>query len=1021
MKNKVFTLVFAFLAMAGNAIWGQSYGSADSPVEIKITGIEDDPFGTNGEESGDGWKATQGDITTEGNKLVISANGYYKISDEATTEPDNSNVQIIVNENLDNVFITVKDIKTNAQLNNDLKRESTTEKYNNRCAFEIGSGSKVTLNWEGENKFWSSPERAGINVKPGATLILAGPDTGENSLEAGSLCNTGTDDTNGAGIGGDEIEPDFGTIIIESGHVKARCESKGDKVDAQAAGIGGGYDPDGKGTSGTIIIKGGTVEAACWSNDKGEDYDGTNGNGYAWGAGIGGGMGGTVDNIIILGGDVKAYSTEGDDIGTGKYYSNYNHPNIIIGNAEKDSNTQVGTTDKSELTVDETNYFDGLSKPEKLAEGYTNKGTVTMPEGTQLYYPYKISDEAKFYAYNVKLDENMFSEESHSITSKTEYGNRRNYYYGANMSFTEGALSCSQDHLFLGWYDAADNKTASVKEDNNAKFTMPSTEPTKLVSYKYDAVWVDNEMDITVRTGTTWAGKTGDYTPEIEYVPTDLNVNNLTFSLSTYDGNTTMPSEFTDLKFEGNQLQGKVNLQGDDTYKKIVIKAKVKLGDDGEEKETTINVVIVDAYMINSASVDLNKEHVYNGQLHNGTSGTEMDDWVLDVKMTEDIMGDPLQEPATLREGKHYRIYQYTYNKETNPDTAKDNDTESLPIKNAGTYSNITIEAINDALFDFTLDPKQTGKYILAGTDQVITVAQREMNVLLKAEVTTLDELNQLKESKDIESLVNLEEMNDFRGLVEGEEPEINGTISSVKKKDGTDNIYLVTIERSSFQIGESTTFLPSNYKMKVGSEELTDEGKMPTGGEDLVIEVEIKGNDNDNTNDNIHIDRPKKYYHIYIDTVCPGLQLELSKDSVIEGGQVSVYLTVEEKCDTTGFTFEYKRGLKKWWQDLKPLEGVQPGEYIIKNIYSDIYIQALDAILEIEEEPTGIEDVEGAKVYAKEGTIYVYTPNHERVMIVSMNGAIVKSAEQEGMQSYSLNRGIYIVRIGDKVFKIKN
>ncbi|WP_140392811.1 hypothetical protein [Parabacteroides sp. An277] len=1016
MKNKVFTLVFAFLAMAGNAIWGQSYSD---PEEIEITGIEGNSFGTDGKKSGNGWEATHGDIEKEGNKLVISANGYYEISDKATTEPDNSNVQIIVKEDLDNVFITVKNVKTNVQLNNDLDGKSRNEKYGNRCAFEIGSGTTVTLNWEGENKFWSSPERAGINVKPGATLILAGPDTGENSLEAGSLCNTGTDNTNGAGIGGDEIEPNFGTIIIESGHVKARCESKGNKVDAQAAGIGGGYDPDGKGTSGTIIIKGGTIEAACWSNDKGEDYNGTNGNDYAWGAGIGGGMGGTVDNIIILGGNVKAYSTKGDDIGTGA--NCYNHPNIIIGNAEKGGNTQVSTTDNNELTVDETNYFDGLSKPEKPAEGYTNKGTVTMPEGTQLYYPYKISDEAKFYAYNVKLDENMFSEESHSITSKTEYGNRRNYYYGANMSFTEGALSCSQDHLFLGWYDADATTIVPIKEEK-ATFIMPPTPPTSLTPYEYDAVWVDNEMDITVRTGTTWAGETGDYTPEIEYVPTDLNVNNLTFSLSTYDGSTTTPSEFTDLKFEGNQLQGKVNLQDNDTYKKIVIKAKVKLGDDGEEKETTINVIIVDEYMINSASVDLNKDHVYNGQLHNGTSGTEMDDWVLDVKMTKDIMDNPLQESATLREGKHYRIYQYTYNKGTNPETAQDDDTESLPIKDAGTYSNITIEAINDALFDFTLDPKQTGKYTLAGTDQVITVKQREMNILLKAEVTTLDELNQLEENDDVESLVNFEEMRGIRGLVKGEVPEVNGTISSVKKKDGTDNIYLVTIERSSFKIGESTTFLPSNYEMKVGSEKLTNEGQMPTtGDEDLVIEVEIKGNDNDNTNDNIHIDRPKKYYHIYIDTVCPGLQLELSKDSVIEGGQVSVYLTVEEKCDTTGFTFEYKRGLKKWWQDLKPLEGVQPGEYIIKHIYSDIYIQALDAILEIEEEPTGIEDVEGAKVYAKEGTIYVYTPNHERVMIVSMNGAIVKSAEQEGMQSYSLNRGIYIVRIGDKVFKIKN
>ena len=175
-----------------------------------------------------------------------------------------------------------------------------------------------------------------------------------------------------------------------------------------------------------------------------------------------------------------------------------------------------------------------------------------------------------------------------------------------------------------------------------------------------------------------------------------------------------------------------------------------------------------------------------------------------------------------------------------------------------------------------------------------------------------------------------------------------------------------------------------------------------------------------DNQGDGIHIDRPKKYYNIYIDTICPGLNVEVSKDVVQEGHQVSAYLTIQAECDTTGMRFEYKRGLFGYWKDLKKLEGVQPGEYIIKNIYTDIYIRALDATLP-EEEPTGIEDVEGAKAYAKDGSIYVYTPSREQVTIISMSGAIIKNEEQVGLQSYSVSRGIYIVRIGDKVFKLKN
>ena len=180
---------------------------------------------------------------------------------------------------------------------------------------------------------------------------------------------------------------------------------------------------------------------------------------------------------------------------------------------------------------------------------------------------------------------------------------------------------------------------------------------------------------------------------------------------------------------------------------------------------------------------------------------------------------------------------------------------------------------------------------------------------------------------------------------------------------------------------------------------------------------------DEDDDQGNTGIDKPQrpiKYYNIYVDTICPGLDIEVSKDVVAEGHQVSAYLTIQAECDTTDMRFEYKRGLFGYWQDLKELEGVQPGEYIIKNIYTDIYIRALDATMP-EEEPTGIEDAEGVKAYAKDGSIYIYTPNREEVTIISMSGVIIKHAKQVGLQSYNVNRGIYIVRIGEKVFKLKN
>ena len=216
--------------------------------------------------------------------------------------------------------------------------------------------------------------------------------------------------------------------------------------------------------------------------------------------------------------------------------------------------------------------------------------------------------------------------------------------------------------------------------------------------------------------------------------------------------------------------------------------------------------------------------------------------------------------------------------------------------------------------------------------------------------------------------------------------------------------------------IGEEVKSIEASYTFTVTTDVtlIANFQKIDEGGE------EEPGDDDQDNDKPGTIVKPIKYYNIYVDTICPGLNVEVSKDVVQEGHQVSAYLTIQAECDTTGMRFEYKRGLFGYWKDLKELEGVQPGEYIIKNIYTDIYIRALDATLP-EEEPTGIEAIEGVKAYAKDGSIYVYTPSREEVMIISMSGAIIKKAEQVGLQSYSVSRGIYIVRIGDKVFKLKN
>ena len=162
----------------------------------------------------------------------------------------------------------------------------------------------------------------------------------------------------------------------------------------------------------------------------------------------------------------------------------------------------------------------------------------------------------------------------------------------------------------------------------------------------------------------------------------------------------------------------------------------------------------------------------------------------------------------------------------------------------------------------------------------------------------------------------------------------------------------------------------------------------------------------------------PISYYNIYIEDVCDGVEVTTSKNVVREGGSVSVYV----KKDTANYTFDnfkvyYKRSYYGGWDELK--EGTQPGEHPIKNIWTHIYIKAEGA--EEKEDPTGIESIEGVKVYTKDGSLYVQTPQREQVIIVSMSGAVVKNEEQVGLKQYhGLQSGIYIVRVGDRAYKLR-
>ena len=159
------------------------------------------------------------------------------------------------------------------------------------------------------------------------------------------------------------------------------------------------------------------------------------------------------------------------------------------------------------------------------------------------------------------------------------------------------------------------------------------------------------------------------------------------------------------------------------------------------------------------------------------------------------------------------------------------------------------------------------------------------------------------------------------------------------------------------------------------------------------------------------------EYYNIMVEE-CEGVTVETSTNVVREGQSMTFTIDIAEGYSAEDMTVKVKRSLFGYTEVIEPND---KGIYEIKNIYTDIYI-TVDGVEEEEEEtPTGMEELEGAKVYAKEGSIYVQTPKQERVQIISISGAVLKNETQMGLQRYDLPRGIYIICIGEERFKVRN
>lgn len=155
----------------------------------------------------------------------------------------------------------------------------------NLAGIYLKGNAQLNLTLEGTNTLVGLDEGAGIEVGKGATLVITENSTGSLKAVGGAYGAAGIGGKGTASDEGADNNCRTGTIIIKGGTIEAEGGAYWVSYSRDyhgGAGIGTGR----YGIGGTIKILGGTITA------KG---------GRQTGAGIGGGMGGSVDTIVIDG------------------------------------------------------------------------------------------------------------------------------------------------------------------------------------------------------------------------------------------------------------------------------------------------------------------------------------------------------------------------------------------------------------------------------------------------------------------------------------------------------------------------------------------------------------------------------------------------------------------------------------------------------------------------------------------------------------------------------------------------
>ena len=277
-----------------------------------------------------------------------------------TTRPDNSQ-DIKGGITIDNVTVdlTIKDVTI----------QSDGASGWNLAGIYLKGNAQLNLTLEGTNTLVGLDEGAGIEVEKDATLVITENSTGRLKAVGGAYGAAGIGGSAGStGYEGRKLET--GTIIIKGGTIEAEGGAYWVSYSRDyhgGAGIGTGR----YGIGGTIEILGGTITAE---------------GGKQTGAGIGGGMSGRVDTIVIGGAEGKAPNITVSSYNDGK--SGYLGAAIGSGwNGVTDLKLSCGDIRilSGSVKVTGGNIGYGVLKP--LDGNGMEGGSITISEKVQLKLP----------------------------------------------------------------------------------------------------------------------------------------------------------------------------------------------------------------------------------------------------------------------------------------------------------------------------------------------------------------------------------------------------------------------------------------------------------------------------------------------------------------------------------------------------------------------------------------------------------------------------------------------------------